>query len=258
MMTLLKYEIYRRWRWLVLRYAALIIIGAILLNRVSSPAYQYEFIGTAISKFVLTSGESIGKFVLTSLVIFMIIIVEGINMLKEDLFEECGYLTFTIPKKGRTILASKLVLLFLQLSFWTIISVWFGSIFFSKLPYREIAQIKTQINFYFFPTVLFILTAFFNSVLMIHFSLTLTKTLLVNKRYSDLLSIGIFFFLVYLIEKVCYGPLLNQIKNISIEIGSRSNIDLVSGGYTAVFLNIILIAIFFTATAYLLENKINI
>lgn len=258
MMTLLKYEIYRRWRWLVLRYAALIIIGAILLNRVSSPAYQYEFIGEAISKFFLTSGESIGKFALTSLVIFMIIIVEGINMLKEDLFEECGYLTFTIPKKGRTILASKLVLLFLQLSFWTIISVGFGSIFFSKLPYREIVQIETQINFYFFPIVLFILTAFFNSVLMIHFSLTLTKTLLVNKRYSDLLSIGIFFFLVYLIEKVCYGPLLNQIKHISIEIGSRSNIDLVSGGYTAVFLNVILIAIFFTATAYLLENKINI
>ena len=92
MMTLLKYEIYRRWKWLVLRYAALIVIGAILLNRVSSPGYQYEFIG-----------ESMGKFVLTSLAIFIIIIVEGINMLKEDLFEECGYLTFTIPKKGRTI-----------------------------------------------------------------------------------------------------------------------------------------------------------
>jgi len=251
MITLLKYEIYRRWIWLVLRYAALIIIGTILLNRVPSSAYPYEFIGESI-------GFSILKFALTSLVILIIIIVEGINMLKEDLFEECGYLTFTIPKKGRTILASKLVLLFLQLSFWTIISIAFGSILISKLPYREIVEIKTQINFYFFPTVLFILTAFFNFVLMIHFSLTLTKTLLVNKRYSGLLSIGIFFFLVYLIEKVYYGPFLNQIKHISIEIGSRSNIDLLSGGYTAVFLNIILTAIFFTATAYLLEKKINI
>lgn len=247
MMTLLKYEIYRRWRWLVLRYAALIIIGTILLNRVSSPAYQHEFIG-----------ESIGKFALTSLVIFIIIIVEGINMLKEDLFEECGYLTFTIPKKGRTILASKLVLLFLQLSFWTIISVGFGSIFFSKLPYHEIVQIETQINFYFFPTVLFLLTAFFNFVLMIHFSLTLTKTLLVNKKYSGILSVGIFILLAYLIEKVYYGPFLNQIKHVSMEIGSRANINLLSGGYTAVFLNLILIAIFFTATAYLLEKKINI
>jgi len=51
MMTLLKYEIYRRWRWLVLRYAAFIIIGIILLNRVSSPAYQYEFIGESMGKF---------------------------------------------------------------------------------------------------------------------------------------------------------------------------------------------------------------
>ncbi|GAH94133.1 unnamed protein product, partial [marine sediment metagenome] len=50
----------------------------------------------------------------------------------------------------------------------------------------------------------------------------------------------------------------NQIKHVSIEIGSRANIDLLSGGYTAVFLNVILIAIFFTATSYLLENKINI
>jgi len=247
MMTLLKYEIYRRWRWLVLRYVALIIIGIILLNRVASPAYQNEFIG-----------ESIGKFIFASLVIFIIVIVEGINMLKEDLFEECGYLTFTIPKKGRTVLASKLVLLFLQLSFWTMISIGFGSILFSKLPYPEIVQIETQINFYLFPTVLFILTAFFNFVLMVHFSLTLTKTLLVNKRYSSLLSTGIFFFLIYFIEKVYYGPFLNQLNHVSIEIGSRSNINLLSGGYPAVFLNIILTAIFFTATAYLLENKINI
>jgi hypothetical protein len=93
---------------------------------------------------------------------------------------------------------------------------------------------------------------------MIHFSLTLTKTLLVNKKYSGILSVGIFVLLAYLIDKIYYGPFLNQIKHISIEIGSRSNIDLLSGGYTAVFLNVILIAIFFTATAYLLENKINI
>jgi len=51
---------------------------------------------------------------------------------------------------------------------------------------------------------------------------------------------------------------LNQIKHISEEIGSRSNINLLYGGYTAVFLNIILTAIFFTATVYLLEKKINI
>lgn len=247
MLTLFKYEIYRRWKWIVIRYAALIIISIILLNRVSSFGFQYKFMG-----------ESIGKFALTSIIIFIIIIVEGINMLKEDLFEECGYLTFTIPKKGRTILASKLILLFLQLVLWIVITIGLGSIFFSKLPHQEIAQIKSQINFSFFPTILFLLTAFFNFVLMIHFSLTLTKTLLVNKRYSGLLSIGIFLLLAYLIEKIYYGPFLNQIKHISIEIGSRSNIDLLSGGLTTVFLNIILIVIFFTATSYLLENKINI
>ena len=247
MMTLLKYEIYRRWRWLALRYVALIIIGAILLNRISTPALQYKFLG-----------ESTGKFIFTSLVIFVIIIIEGINMLKEDLFEDCGYLTFTIPKKGRTILASKLVLLFMQLVLWTSITVGFGSIFYSKLPYREMVQIKSQVDFSFLPTVLFILTAFFNLVLMIHFSLTLTKTLLVNKRYSNLLSIGIFFFLAYLIEKVYYGPFLNQIRYISLHYGIEAKINFLSGGYTAVFLNIILTAVFFTATAYLLENKINI
>jgi hypothetical protein len=247
MMTLLKYKIYRRWRWLVLRYATLVIIGVILLNRVSSPVYQYEFIG-----------ESIGKFALTSLVIFIIIIVEGINMLKEDLFEECGYLTFTIPEKGRTILASKLVLLLLQLILWAVITIEFGSIFFSKLAYPEIVEIKSQIDFSFLPTVLFLLTAFFNFVLMIHFSLTLTKTLLINKKYSGLLSMGIFFLLIYLIEKVYYGPFLNQIRYISIHSGIETKINFLSGGYTAVFLNIILAAIFFTATAYLLEKKINI
>ena len=249
MMTLLKYEIYRRWKWLILRYAALIIISSMLLNRVSSPSFQYKFFG-----------ESIGKFALTSLVILIIIIVEGINMLKEDLFEECGYLTFTIPKKGRTILASKLVLLLLQLILWTVITIGFGSMFFSKLPYQEIVQIKSQIqiNFSFYSTILFILTIFFNFVLMVHFSLTLTKTLLVNKRYRGILSVGIFILLAYLIDKIYYGPFLNKIKYISTQTGIETNINFLSGGYTAVFLNVILIAIFFTATAYLLENKMNI
>jgi len=76
--------------------------------------------------------------------------------------------------------------------------------------------------------------------------------------YSEEASILICSHLIYYIEKVYYGPFLNQIKQISIELGSRANIDLLSGAYTAVFLNIILAVIFFTATAYLLENKINI
>ncbi len=57
MMTLLKYEIYRRWRWLALRYAALIIIGAMLLNRVSSPAYQNEYAGGYHYIFYKESGQ---------------------------------------------------------------------------------------------------------------------------------------------------------------------------------------------------------
>ena len=69
---------------------------------------------------------------------------------------------------------------------------------------------------------------------------------------------GIFFLLIYLIEKVYYGPFLNQIRYISIHSGIETKINFLSGGYTAVFLNIILAAIFFTATAYLLEKKINI
>ena len=117
-----------------------------------------------------------------------------------------------------------------------------------------------EIDFPVYPAILFVLTAFFNFVLMVQFSLTLTRTLLYRNKYSGIISVGIFFLLAYLIENFYYGPFLNQIKHAYIEIGtsSASNIDLLSGGYTAVFLNIILTIIFFTATAYLLENKINI
>ncbi|MEA1940256.1 MAG: hypothetical protein U9N03_06300 [Candidatus Caldatribacteriota bacterium] len=247
MIILLKYEIYRRWKWLAIRYAALIVLGFIFFNRISSSPMQYGIIA-----------ESMGKFFLVSIVVFIIIIIEGINMLKEDLYEPCGYLTFTIPQKERVILASKLLLLFIQLGLWGMISIGFGSIFFSKLPYQEISRVTTQIDSSLYPTILFILTAFFNFVLMVHLSLTLTKTLLVNKKYSGLLSIGIFFLLAYLIEKFYYGPFLNQIRHAYIEFGTASNINVLSGGYTAVFLNIILTVVFFTATAYLLENKINI
>ena len=132
MMTLIKYEIYRRWKWLAIRYAALIILGLIFYNRAVSSPFQYEVIAA-----------SMGKYFLVSLVVFVIIIVEGINMLKEDLFETSGYLTFTLPKSGSAILFSKLVLLFLQLSLWTIISLQFGKSFFYQLPifYQSVCQL---------------------------------------------------------------------------------------------------------------------
>ena len=247
MITLLKYEIYRRWKWLAIRYAALIILGFIFYNRASASPMQYDIIAA-----------SMGKFFLISLVAFAIIIVEGINMLKEDLFEQSGYLTFTIPRRGRAILFSKLTLLFLQLSLWTIICYQFGSMFFRKLPLEEISQITTQINFPVYPAILFALTAFFNFVLMVHFSLTLTKTLLYNKKYSGVISIGIFFLLAYLIENFYYGPFLHQIQRIYVEIGNASNVSMLSAGYTSVIMNVVLSVIFFSATAYLLESKINI
>lgn len=251
MITLLKYEIYRRWKWLILKYSAFIIISIILINRAFSTGFQYNVLGASFAKFALTS-----------LVVLIVILVEGSNSLKEDLFEECGYLTFTIPKKGRTILASKQILLFLQLILWIIITWGFGSVFFSKLPFPEIAQIKSQINTSpMIITMLFAITLIFNFVLIFHFSLTLTKTLLVNKKHSGLLSFGIFILMIYLIEKIYYGQFALQVKHIAIKIGVGSSINLMSlspADTISVFLNIILSVIFFTTTAYLLENKMNI
>jgi len=249
MITLLKYEIYRRWKWLVIRYAALIILGLIFFNRASASPMQYDIIAA-----------SMGKFFLISIVVFAIIIVEGINMLKEDLFESSGYLTFTLPKSERSILFAKNFLLFVQLFLWALVSIQFGTMFLKLLPLEEVSRYMAEIDLPVYPAILFVLTAFFNFVLMVQFSLTLTRTLLYRNKYSGIISVGIFFLLAYLIENFYYGPFLNQIKHAYIEIGtsSASNIDLLSGGYTAVFLNIILAIIFFTATAYLLENKINI
>jgi hypothetical protein len=70
--------------------------------------------------------------------------------------------------------------------------------------------------------------------------------------------VGIFFLLVYLIEKFYYGPFLNYIQRLYIEIGNFSNASLLSAGYTSVLMNVALTVIFFSATAYLLEKKINI
>ena len=55
MMTLLKYEIYRRWKWLAIRYAALIILGFIYLYRASVSIMQYDIIAASMGKFILVS-----------------------------------------------------------------------------------------------------------------------------------------------------------------------------------------------------------
>jgi len=247
MMTLLKYEILRRWKWLAFRYIALIGLGVVFYNRAAATPMQYEI-----------AAASMGKFFLISLIVFVIILVEGINMLKEDLFEQSGYLTFTLPKPGRSILFAKNFLLLIQLILWVIVSIQFGSMFLKFLPLEEMSQFMSEIDLNIYPAILFFLSAFFNFVLMVQFSLTLTRTLLYRNKYSGIISVGIFFLLAYLIEQFYYGLFLVRVQHIYSEIAGEIQVDLISAGYSSVVMNIILSVIFFTATAYLLERKINI
>lgn len=261
---LLKYEFKGNYKLFLATF-----IGAILLN--------------IAALFGIDNGElRLGIGILIWVVLFVIVLILNINSFKRELYEERGYLTFTLPVGGKKFLASKMIAAFV----WFVISyvlmmISLGIITEASLTKGVLFGMKSL----FYSKELMIVSVFtgllyiFTFILLIYFSITITRVGFKSGKLSGFIGFIVFIAMNFVIARlqifimrIMPLNLMIKIKSLGIGFyGDRMEVlnigksTLLSIGNGAINLNIagtifsllIFVGLFIT-TSYLIERKIDL
>lgn len=255
MLKFMKYEIKGSYK-----YISGIIILTFLLNLANFGIMRNsEIKGTEIS---VIGGLFIG---ISFIVIFGIMLgtfLYIVNLYKKELYENRGFLTFTLPISGRKILGAKVLVAF----FWfTLISIGFvlsniagAFLLIPKEFMHEILNAFKQFQIFFgevnwfagIAGVIFSIFSIILTLLMIYFSMAIGRISLKNKKLTGI------WFIIFVILTIIAGY-------IELKIGSNvpyyftfENSYSINIGVT--LFNILLGLGLFFGTSYLMENKIDL
>lgn len=248
MLKLIKYEIETVWKDLLVVLAIIVLLNLALLTRINVWPSEVVF---GLSCLIYFGG-------------LVAIFIGNIRMFTRDLKENTGYLLFTLPQGGYSILGEKIIVVLISLVLTTAVGMIFIGVFSS------LAGIKL-FNGFGFGSVLQIigdLYQYVSLIVLIYFIIAFTKMIMKGKRLSGLLEVGIFTafgFLSYEIEKFIEMilPYRANIAGGSINLQISQQVKSVS--YSNVSFNIangvfelIVTIVLFAVTAYILENKIEL
>ena len=207
----------------------------------------------------------------TSIVTFFYIV----GSFRKELYEDRGYLTFTLPISGHEIVASKLIVAlmwFLSLGILVILIHLFMIFIFATKQVvvrdllREISVAVSQIMTVkgVLLSILLLVFSLINILVSIYFSMTLGKVSFRNKK------IGGLWFIIFLILTVILGFIQLKLVDIfptyinlnTFEIGNTVGMVLGEEAFTAniasnIF-SIISTTVLFFGTGYLIERKIDL
>lgn len=216
----------------------------------------------------------ISLFSMVTFGLFLMTLIFVVNSYKNELYEDRGYLTFTLPLSGRKILLTKLIGGMIWFVFAGIIVLIFSLLLMaSSIPgfLHELSQLNSYVNVkaVFLISVLFAIICVMVLLLLIYFSITITKVALKKKKISGFLGLIVFIVLNFIISYIGYRVmnLFPQTVNIDFNflLGAKAKYDLVSVngngfGINIAFIiyNILVCIAVFLSTAYLIDNKIDI
>ncbi|MCF6462778.1 hypothetical protein, partial [Clostridium sp. Cult1] len=139
-----------------------------------------------------------------------------VNSFRKELYEDRGYLTFTLPLTGNQILGAKLIVAFMWfVLLGVVIAIYNGIMVLSFSPVKinisELFSILKSVNIAYRELFIFSLTAIIGGIstlILIYFSMALSRVTFRNKK------IGGFWFVIFLVLSgiVTYG----QVKVIQL------------------------------------------
>lgn len=267
MLQLLKYELKGRKNMLLGGSIAIILLNIIIVldHIISGKIWNDPVFGEK----GIPAELLIAAILIIWVIIMVLIIVDSVNILKKDLYENTGYLLFTIPRSSYSILLSKMLTTVIEFFI-------FGLLFFilamsiallegadvesTKMLFKVLSENMSVILQVVFAT----LTGAMLLLATIYFSLVLTKSLLKDKKYSGAISFGIFILINIAIFKLndwIFGLLPVGMKMVTIVGADSAMIELSLSkveGVGMILFNMCLFVILFFSTGYLLENRADI
>lgn len=245
MLKLLKYNFQERYKFLIG-----ICIGLILVNLGLIIKLRPEILMKGGDYGIIAGLSALAGFAA-----LVIEIVSGINLYRRDLHGETGYLLFTLPQKAVTIVSTKLLTTLIEIFVIAVVEVSFllGMLLnFPELnPYQKnFTDLLRGLTGYKLEAVyglLVIVVGLSILLLMVYFSVTLSKVAIGSRKYGKILSFGIFILLTWITARL--GAFL--ISNVPLFITKTGNIMSI----TALIYNIVVCIVLLIGTSYLLEHR---
>lgn len=259
MIKLIKYELLGKYK-----FFGILIIMTLLLN-----------IFLLINPFSWMDGLVLALSFLIAGAVAVVMLVFFVGMFSQDIYEEKGYLTYTLPQKGYSIVASKIIA---SIVFYIIAMAIAG--LFIMLFFNNVKEIKTgldtigvKINEWkiFFETIAMNLLNLIELLLMIYFSIAITKLAVAKKRTGKFAAFIVFviicialsygsYFIVKIFPQNFHWQVFSGVSG-AISSSSSSNEILTQGvpiNIASEVFSIIIAILFFIGTSYIVEKKIDL
>jgi len=234
MLYLIKYEL-RRKSLTILGICLTVIMGNLFLM----PKIGYWEIAVPILSTIL----GIGAFILISL--------SSLTLMSDYLYEDQGYLLFTLPQSGVAITASRLITAVLQISMVTIVSLlMFCLIDQGRMLNYILHNIAVHELLY---SILMYLWTIVSTLTFIYFCMVIGKVALKGKKLGKIGSFIIFFLL-----NIGRSGITNIISNSFPQIVQLDSVTTVTMNIGSTIFDMITFVIFFMVTSYLLEHKVDL
>lgn len=238
MFKLVKYEL-RSNLFVILGICITVIIAnLLLLTRIDSWGTE------------LVLGASAFLFLVTLIVIFIL----SLNIMSKYLYQNSGYLLFTLPQSGCSIIISRLITAIIQIAIVILVSLFFFYLISSgDMSFELLKSFKfygINLIMYTYGTV-FLLT-------FIYFCMILSKVGFRNKKIGKVGS-----FVVFILLSLILGWTSQKLQTLFPQTMDFSNlltsttIDLKFNIASSIF-EICTLAIFFTSGSYLLDKKVDL
>lgn len=260
MLKLVKYDLMSYYKDFLIMVCSILLLNLLLCTR----------IGTWGNDTIL------GASLLISFAVAVVTFIWNIKVFSRDIYEDSGYLLFTLPKSGYSILASKIITAILQCVivsvvimlvtfFWIeILKVTSGLVF----NFREIFNVvikNISIGFLIF-CVLASIVMYIEFLLTIYLGITLSKVAIKNRKFGKFGSFVIFVILCIIQGKLADGlttifPQTFKMNALSAGAGrsaieyANSTVDI---NISLVILTIAFMVGMFYAISYLIENKLDL
>jgi len=234
MLNLIKYEV--RGKFLtILGICLTVIMGNLfLMTKIGS----WEIAVPVLSGFL-----GIGALIVIS--------ISSLTLMSDYLYDDQGYLLFTLPQSGVSIMASRLIVAVIQISIVTIVSMLMfclldqGRLLNTILSYVEVHELLYSILIHLWSIV--------SALTFIYFCMVVGKIALKGKKLGKIGSF-IIFFLLSIVRAGLTFVISNSFPQI-VEVHSVTTMTINIG---STIFDIIMFAILFMGTSYLLEHKVDL
>lgn len=248
MLKLIKYELKTVSRDVFIIAIVEILLNLALMTRVNVwPSKAIFWVS-----FLITFGAGVSAF------------ISNIMIYTRELKQDTGYLTFTLPKKGYSVVGEKIIVALIE-SF----IIWFIGIGFLLFfdTWLSTNFIKISFNIGIIIRIISTLYEYAAILIIIYFVNTLSKVILKNRRFNGLFACGIFAVFMYAIYKVeefldnifpqRIVVIGGKIKILSGAISAHNYGDL-SSNIVSSTIEIIVVVGLFIATSRILEKHMDL